>query len=86
MVVKDQDLVVLVDLTCFGRPAVLVWRTVRWQCRQGCGSFTEVAPQICRSSAQVDGSGGPAGQPFRWAVTAAPCRRWRPIWVVCGMR
>ena len=30
--VKDRDLVELADLPCFGRPAVLVWRKVRWQC------------------------------------------------------
>ena len=44
--VKDRDLVELTDLPCFGRPAILVWRKVRWQCRRGCGSFTEHVPQI----------------------------------------
>lgn len=44
--VKDRDLVELTDLPCFGQPAVLVWRKVRWGCVAGCGSFTEQAPQI----------------------------------------
>ena len=39
--VKDRDRVELADLRCFGRPAVLVGRKIRWGCPAGCGSFTE---------------------------------------------
>lgn len=45
-VVKDRATVELTDLPCFGRPAVLAWRKIRWECPSGCGSFTEQAPQI----------------------------------------
>ena len=44
--VKDRDTVELTDLPCFGQPAVLAWRKIRWQCPRGCRSFTEQAPQI----------------------------------------
>src|SRR5690606_41427582 len=44
--VKDRDTVELTDLPCFGRPAVLAWRKIRWACDAGCGSFTEQAPAI----------------------------------------
>jgi transposase len=44
--VKDRDTVELTDLPCFGQPAVLAWRKVRWECPGGCGTFTEQAPAI----------------------------------------
>ncbi|MCP3882432.1 MAG: ISL3 family transposase, partial [Sulfitobacter sp.] len=46
--VKDRDDVGHADLACFGRPTVLVWRKVRWECGAGCGarSFTETAAAI----------------------------------------
>jgi transposase len=49
VVVKDRHTVELADLSCFGRPTVLVWRKVRWACRDGCGSFTEQVPRIAVS-------------------------------------
>jgi len=45
-VVKDRAMVELTDLPCFGQPATLAWRKVRWTCPGGCGSFTERAPAI----------------------------------------
>ena len=86
VVVKDRDLVVLVDLPCFGRPAVLVWRKVRWQCRQGCGSFTEVAPQIAAPRLRLMDRAGPLGN-----RSGGPSRPLRVggggrsgLWVACG--
>ena len=60
--VKDRDLVELADLPCFGQPAVLVWRKVRWQCTEGCGSFTEYAPQIAAARLRLTDRAG------RWAT------------------
>ena len=45
--VKDHHDVELVDLACFGRPARLVWKKVRWCCRDpDCAmtSWTEEDP------------------------------------------
>lgn len=47
--VKDRPKVELVDLCSFGRPARLMWRKRRWQCRDrdcGAGSLTEHHPAI----------------------------------------
>ncbi len=60
--VKDRDTVELTDLPCFGRPAVLAWRKVRWECRFGCGSFTEQAPAIAASRLKLTDRAG------RWAT------------------
>lgn len=49
VVVKDRDIVELVDLPVFGRPARLVWHKRRWRCpNPGCLmlSWTEQAPEI----------------------------------------
>lgn len=54
--VEDRDTVELADLPCFGQPATLVWRKARWECPDGCGSFTEQAPQIAASRLKVVGS------------------------------
>lgn len=46
---KDRPAVELVDLSCFGRPARLVWHKRRWACGAApcrVGSFTEQAPEI----------------------------------------
>jgi transposase len=50
--VKDRDLVTLVDLPAFGRPARLVWRKRRWWCpSRSCSvmSWTEHQPAIAAS-------------------------------------
>ncbi len=60
--VKDRDLVELTDLPCFGQPAVLVWRKVRWGCVAGCGSFTEQALQIAAARLSM------TGRAARWAT------------------
>lgn len=60
--VKDRDMVELTDLPCFGRSAVLAWRKVRWECRGGCGSFTEQAPGIAGSRLKLTDRAG------RWAT------------------
>jgi transposase len=47
--VKDRPVVELVDLSCFGRPARLVWHKRRWCCANvscAVGSWTEDAPGI----------------------------------------
>ena len=47
--VKDRADVSLADLSCFGRPTVLVWGKVRWSCPSpscAVGSFTEQALAI----------------------------------------
>lgn len=60
--VKDRDTVELTDLPCFGTPAVLVWRKVRWGCVRGCGSFTEHAPGIAAPRLRITDRAG------RWAT------------------
>lgn len=60
--VKDRDTVELVDLPCFGRPAILAWRKVRWKCQLGCGSFTEQAPTIAAARLKLTDRAG------RWAT------------------
>lgn len=60
--VKDRDIVELVDLPCFGRPAVLAWRKIRWTCPAGCGSFTEQAPAIAAARLKLSDRAG------RWAT------------------
>lgn len=60
--VKDRDVVELTDLPCFGQPATLAWRKVRWQCPDGCGSFTEQAPQIAASRLKL------TDRASRWAT------------------
>lgn len=47
--VKDRPTVVLVDLSCFGRPTCLVWRKYRWVCVDSSCltvSWTEQDPRI----------------------------------------
>ena len=54
----------LVDLPVFGRPAVLVWRQVRWRCPSSTcsiGSWTEVDERI------VVGNRGMTDRAARWA-------------------
>ena len=54
--VKDSSAVVLVDMTCFGRPARLVWHKQRWWCAQtGCpaGSWTVSDPRIAAPRARL---------------------------------
>lgn len=60
--VKDRDTVELTDLPCFGRPAVLAWRKIRWACEAGCGSFTEQAPAIAAPRLKLTDRAG------RWAT------------------
>ncbi len=60
--VKDRDLVELTDLPCFGRPAVLVWRKLRFGCPAGCGSFTEQAPAIAAARLKL------TDRAARWAT------------------
>lgn len=62
VVVKDRDLVELTDLPCFGRPAVLVWRKLRFGCPAGCGSFTEQAPEIAAARLKL------TDRAARWAT------------------
>jgi transposase len=50
--VKDRPEVAFGDLACFGRPTTLVWRKVRWSCREAdcpVGSWTETNPQVAAS-------------------------------------
>src|SRR3954463_14677278 len=47
--VKDRPEVPFGDLACFGRPTTLVWRKVRWSCREAdcpVGSWTETNLQV----------------------------------------
>lgn len=68
--VKDRDTVELTDLPCFGRPAVLAWRKIRWACEAGCGSFTEQAPAIAAPRLKLTDRAG------RWAtVQVGRCGR-----------
>lgn len=60
--VKDRDTVELTDLPCFGRPATLAWRKIRWACEAGCGSFTEQAPAIAAARLKLSDRAG------RWAT------------------
>ncbi len=62
VVVKDRDRVELTDLPCFGQPAVLVWRKIRWGCLRGCGSFTEQASEIAASRLRL------TDRAARWAT------------------
>jgi transposase len=62
VVVKDRDTVELTDLPCFGQPAVLVWRKIRWGCPSGCGSFTEQAPRVAAPRLKLTDRAG------RWAT------------------
>jgi len=62
VVVKDRDLVELTDLPCFGAPAVLAWRKIRWRCLQGCGSLTEQAPGIATARLRI------TDRAARWAT------------------
>lgn len=59
--IKDRDTVELTDLPCFGMPAVLAWRKTRWECSDGCGSFTEQAPVAAARLKLTD-------RPGRWAT------------------
>lgn len=54
--VKDSSAVVLVDMTCFGRPARLVWHKQRWWCAQlecSAGSWTVSDPRIAAPRARL---------------------------------
>lgn len=62
VVVKDRDTVELTDLPCFGQPATLAWRKIRWGCPRGCGSFTEQVPQIASSRLKL------TDRAARWAT------------------
>jgi transposase len=62
--VKDRPLVELVDLSCFGRPARLVWHKHRWYCPDGdcdMGSWTGEDRRIASSPCGADRSGRPVG-------------------------
>lgn len=71
---KDRDDVEHVDLACFGRRGVLVWRKRRWKCAPQCGepSFTETAPAIAAPRQRLTDRAG------RW-VTVQVGRRGRPV-------
>jgi transposase len=58
---KDRRAVALVDLSAFGRPAVLVWHKRRWVCPEAdcdVGSFTEVDARIAASRSRVTDRAG----------------------------
>jgi transposase len=62
---KDTTAVVLVDMTCFGRPTRLVWHKQRWWCAQaGCpaGSWTVCDPKIAPPRARL------TDRAARWAT------------------
>lgn len=70
VMVKDRDTVELTDLPCYGRPAILAWRKIRWACQLGCGSFTEQAPAIAAPRLKLTDRAG------RWAtVQVGRCGR-----------
>jgi hypothetical protein len=80
--VKDRPEVAFGDLACFGRPTTLVWRKVRWSCREAdcpVGSWTETNPQGWRPRCGVNrdvrgsslvrlGGGCDSGGGFGWDV------------------
>ncbi len=72
--VKDRRDVEHADLPCFGRPTVLVWRKIRWECSIGCGakSSTETAAAIAAPRQRLTDRAG------RWA-TMQVGRRGRPV-------
>jgi len=73
--VKDRPVVVLVDLTCFGRPVTLRWRKHRWCCpRPWCrqGSWTHEDPRISAPRLSLTDRAG------RWA-TIQVGQRGRPV-------
>lgn len=73
--VKDRASVVLVDLACFGRRTELVWRKVRWHCRQrACpaGSWTIIDDRIAPARAVL------TDRAARWA-TVQVGRRGRTV-------
>ena len=72
--VKDRRDVEHADLPCFGRPTVLVWRKIRWECSIGCGakSSTETAAAIAAPRQRLTDRAG------RWA-TVQVGRRGRPV-------
>jgi transposase len=54
--VKDTTAVVLIDMTCFGRPTRLVWHKQRWCCAQPecpAGSWTVCDPKIALPRARM---------------------------------
>src|SRR5690606_41729624 len=66
VMVKDRDTVELTDLPCYGRPASLAWRKIRWACQLGCGSFTERAPALAAPRLQLtDRAGRRSPSPVR---------------------
>lgn len=63
--VHDRDVVVLVDLPCFGRRTELVWRKVRWRCGEaacGAGSWTVLDDRIAPARAAL------TDRAARWAT------------------
>ena len=74
LTVKDRDDVEHADLPCFGRPTVLVWRKIRWECSTRCGegSFTETAPEIAVPRHRLTDRAG------RWA-TVQVGKKGRPV-------
>ena len=79
--VKDRRDVEHADLPCFGRPTVLVWRKIRWECSIGCGakSSTETAAAIAAPRQRLTDRAG------RWA-TVQVGRRGRPVSDVASCR
>ena len=87
---KGDQLVELVNLPAFGRPARLGWRKRRWECPSQCcgeGSFTEQDARIAPERAllttragrwatqQVGRLGRLAYHPAGWAPDAEPLER-----------
>ena len=73
--VKDRAMVRLVDLPCFGRPTVLLWRKFRWSCSSpacAVGSFTETVPAIAAARVAMTDRAG------RW-VTVQVGRHGRSV-------
>ena len=73
--VKDRAMVRLVDLPCFGRPTVLLWRKFRWSCSSpacAVGSFTETVPVIAAARVAMTDRAG------RW-VTVQVGRHGRSV-------
>ena len=64
----------LVDLPCFGRRTRLIWSKQRRRCPN----------PTCRVVTFVESDDRIAAD--RAGMTAAPCRKWQPIWAAIGTR
>ncbi len=84
---QDRMRIVIRDLSCFGRPARLVWIKRRWRCIDGdceAKTWTEHSDHVDAQAVLTRRAGAEACRQV--GEEARPVSGWRPSWACAGGR